>query len=132
MAEPIKHAPGVVCIISTRGKTGHPLSLQARAHNNGRVCTIVGPAAKSFQRDGGVTVTPTYIKPDDIAWLVRSETPLALVVVNPIQGRRLVFSSERVFLQTSLIPIAGPGIDVSETTSVETPVPAQSPVPETT
>lgn len=132
MAEPIKHAPGVVCIISVREPGDDALVAKMRAHNNGRTCVILSPSDGVFQRDGGNTVTATYVGPDDKAWLVRSDTPLMLSINNPIEGHRLVLSHERLYLQKHLIPIAGPGIDTSEPTSVETPVPNQSPVPETT
>lgn len=131
MAEPIKHAPGVVCIISVREPARNHIVTKMREHNNGRTCVILGPSSGQFQRDGGNIVTCTYVGPDDKAWLVRSDTPLMLTVNNRIKGYRAVLSHTRVFLQRHLIPIAGPGIDMSEPTSVETPVPNQSPVPET-
>lgn len=133
MSEPIKHAPGVVCIIQIRTALNPPneLSLRARTLLNGRTCTIVGPAPPYYYADDGTKVTSNSYRKGRVCWLVRAESPLP-VATSGSKGETLRYSRQRVFAQMNLIPIAGPGIDVDETTTIETPVPAQSPVPETT
>lgn len=138
MAEPIKHAPGVVCIIKAPSDPGFHNNPQHRAAAieawgklNGRVCTITAPSP-GYVRIPGYGIVDLPLAPGEPVWVVAFDSP----AVTPIEDQygivRNVESNELAFKQSALVPIAGPGIDTSEPTSVETSAPTQSPVPETT
>lgn len=133
MAEPLKHAPGVVCIIQIRTSMTRPTdnALRSRALVNGRTCTIVGPAPTHCYDTNGERFATCRYPAGKVAWLVEANPPLTVSTNGP-SGSMLRLAHQRTFLQVNLIPIAGPGIDVDETATIETPVPTQSPVPATT
>jgi hypothetical protein len=132
--EPIKHAPGVVCLVRYRTPLTDDTAFvrRARAMNEGRVVTIVEPAPLSVRLDDGRYVISTARINGKTAWLVRASSPLGLSTINLGGVESFRHTHQRIFYQKDLLPIAGPGIDVDETTNIETAVPTQSPVPETT
>lgn len=137
MAEPIKHAPGVVCIVKTPSDPGvydnphyRAAAIEAWGKLNGRVCTILGPSPGYLRIPGyGSVGLPQYA--GEPVWIVAFDSPAVAPIGDQYGIVRNVESNELAFKQSALVPIAGPGIDVDETTTIDMPVPTQSPVPET-
>jgi hypothetical protein len=136
MSAPIKHAPGVVCLVvgySVEGfmdvLPGHeaPTLEQARLLYEARknlVVTIIRAATLSH---APVYATSVHSGP---RWEVLLPRPL------PVMYRRFYRGGSRMgrigptltlhMSQRNLIPIAGPGIDTSETTGVSSTKPVGS------
>lgn len=127
MSAPIKHAPGVMCIVRRGPPPRHASPFfqesaeKAWREIDGSVCTIESVAGSQLWVRGRCIELPQLSEP---TWQVVFPRPMPLPVGSRSGLVEVLHTTTLVLTESQLIPIAGPGIDVNTVVEEVTSTPA--------